>query len=170
MKRWLFAIALGLAAGIWEIAVRPFLPMPLAARPLLPCVVLLIVIGRPSSAAVSGLVGALLLDIFAVTPEFSFVRYAVIIVAIAALTHFVLTNRSLYVALALAIAGRLGERGSVWLIGRITDDGAASFGIELAKNWTATLVWDLAIVSAVFIVLAFVTRLFMPKVSLRRSH
>ncbi len=159
MSRYLWAVALGLIAGLWEVAVRPFLPSILGLRPLLPLVVLFMVSGKRRHVLACAIAGAFLIDLFSIsTPDLALLRYIGIVFALGFVSHHFLTNRSLYASLGLVVLGRLLEFVSAWLFGTVI------FWLGGGESWVRSPSlfiswgWDVVLVGAGFLLLTAFTR------------
>lgn len=163
MKSVIFAILLGLGAGLWGVAIRPFLPAWLGVDPLLPLSILFLVssmrLSRPLACA---LVGAVLIDLFVVSsPDVALFRYAIILLLLDFLAHQFLTNRSLYATLGLVVLGRCLEWGSAWLFGSFLHWIGVSQESWMSRgSFWYTLGWDVVLVIVGFFFLVWVTRGF----------
>lgn len=163
MRQIFFAGLLGLMAGIWEVAVRPFVSTPWTFRPLLPLVVILLVASRRSRALAAAIGGAVIIDLYALPVfDFALVRWVFLVFLLNFLIHRVLTHRSLYAAVTLAVVGRLVERVSAWILGKVMIwIGASDFSWSGDAVWWIPFVWDIGFVAALFLILAFLTQRFL---------
>ena len=163
MRRIILAALLGALAGLWEVAVRPFLPVPFMFRPLLMIVVMLLLVSRRSRAVAAAIAGAAIMDLYALPVfDFSLLRWLLLIFCLDLLIRHVLTHRSWYATVSLVLVGRLLEYSTAWLIGQ------ASFWIGISDtpwsrdvHWWIPVIWDVGFVSLVFFILVFLTQRFV---------
>jgi hypothetical protein len=108
--------ALAIACGIWDIAVRPFVPFAALMEPLLASVVILALLQQRQASWIVAVLGALMIDAF----QFGSWPWLTIFICLYVLilqllvTH-VLTNRSFYSAFALLAVGRFIGWLVLWL-------------------------------------------------------
>lgn len=116
------AILAAVAVGLAEATFTTLLPAPLNyLRPLLACCILLIVLNKTREALMAAALGGFVIDIFGLgDSSFSCVGLSVAAAVSAFLSSSILTNRSIYSAVALVIAGRVTERLCLLLIGGIS--------------------------------------------------
>ncbi len=159
MKGTLISLLLGLLAGLWEIAVRPFMPSLVWFYPLVPLLVLLLITTRRSRALGTAAVGGALLDLYApAAQDLALVRLVVMVLFLDFFIHQWFTHRSLYAVCALAVIGRVVERLTAWIILRLVDPSAHLF-LDLFS--LRVFVWDFLAVTLGFVALALWTRRFL---------
>ncbi|HEU0050834.1 MAG TPA: hypothetical protein VFQ60_02130 [Patescibacteria group bacterium] len=167
MRQTILAIILGILAGLWEITVQPFLPARLAICPILPITILYLVSQNAKNAYAFALSGAVFLDLFSARPfDAALLRYAVIIALLNFIASRLLTNRSLYAALGLTIAGRILEQASGWIIGTLFywfGKSSAPWAASAPFGWL--LLCDVVFVSIGFVLLARASRQFHQSIS-----
>lgn len=163
MTRHILAVLLGLLAGVWEVAVWPFLPPFASIRPLLPLAVLTLIASGRSRALVTAASAGLLLDLYSVgTFDLATLRWVGLVLLLDVLARHFLTNRSIYSALALVFIGRLVERASAWLFGELSFRlGRSVYEPHIWGSLGSMLLWDLGLVAIGFVLLAFFTRRFV---------
>ncbi|MDO8618251.1 MAG: hypothetical protein Q7N87_05200 [Candidatus Uhrbacteria bacterium] len=166
MRRIILAGLLGALAGLWEIAVRPFLPIPFMFRPLLMIVVMLLVVSRRSRAVASAAAGAIVMDLYALPVfDFALLRWLLLIFCLDLLIRRVLTHRSWYAAVSLVLVGRFLEYSTAWLIGRVSFwTGFTHVAWSRDVHWWIPAIWDVGFVSLVFFILVFLTQRFVTSV------
>ncbi|MSR85738.1 hypothetical protein EXS71_04895 [Candidatus Uhrbacteria bacterium] len=148
MIRLALAFFLGILIGAWEIATRPFLPSLAMIQPLLAVVILMLIGSGRSRALAMALGGALLMDLYTFGVfDFSILRWFLLVYALDLLLQHVLTNRSLFAALALTFAARSFEQGSAWIMTHST-----------SENLWVLFLFDGILVTFGFLVLAFLTK------------
>jgi len=163
MARLLFSVLFGLACGVWEVAVTPFLPAAFSIHPLLPLLVIFVIAsGRPRALA-AAIAGGVIIDLF--QPAFSdgaTLRYVLIVLLLDLVSRHWLTNRSIYSAIALAFVGRVFERFSAWLIGMLLHltEVTPYYWSNGASGWVPYL-WDAMFVAAGFLLIALLTKRFL---------
>ena len=161
------AVLLGLAAAGWEISVRPFLPFWLDIPAFLPLVVLLLISStRPRAYAVA-IIGAMLLQLYTLgVRDLVLLRWVLVFLVLDLLASRLLTNRSFYVAVALASLGFIFERLSSFLIGQLTwAIGISTYPWTLSRGFFWSFGWNVFLVSVGFVIVAFFTKRFSPSVS-----
>lgn len=160
MRRLLVVLVLGCLAGLWEIAIGPFLPSWASIHFLLPVSILILIGSDRTKALVFVCVGALLIDVYAIsTVDFAFIRVALLILFLDFLLRQWLTNRSLYVAIGLVCVARLIDQGLYWLFGSVVSLFSSTlYGFPSFRLSVSTFVWDILIVAVGFLVLAAFTR------------
>lgn len=158
---------IGLALALYEVSVVSFFPPWLQLRPLLPMVVLLLVSSSRSRAFTAVLAGALVIDAYTLDHfSLSFIRLPLIVVVLDLIASRFLTNRSIYATAALAVAARLLDWLTDWLL--------SLFALLLNlhdKMWVIpsapgfVLVWDVILVSGAFFLIASLTGRFQTRPS-----
>lgn len=162
MWRWLFLVMVGILAGIWEIAILPFLPSGLGVRPLLPIAVLLLVSGARSRAFSGLIAGALVLDAYKWAYfDVATLRLAVVFMLLDVIAQRFLTNRSVYATIVLAVI----VRGLDWLssfilalVGGLMDSARYPWQLPVDAGWI--ILWDIVLVGMGFLLIASFTRRF----------
>lgn len=161
--RWIIAAALGLLAGLWEVAVVPFLPPMLGLRPLLPLAVLMLVSSVRGRAFACLIAGALLLDAYGwAYVDVATIRLSIVLLLLDTVSHRFLTNRSVYASIALILIGRMLDwTGLVAFsfLSNIIDAGRYPWHLPIDPWWV--LVWDALFVGGGFLLLASFTRRFV---------
>lgn len=161
--RWLLVIMMGLAAGLWETAVLPFLPAVFAFRPLLTVSVIFLVSSSRNKALAAAFVGAAFLDAYGWSQTgFTILRYSVIVLLLSYVSERFLTNRSVYATAALAILARGLDLASAsitvaigyWL-------GFSSQPWQWPSGMLWTFAWDGLIAAGAFMVIAGVSKRFV---------
>lgn len=159
---------LGVLAGVFDVAVAPWLPGAWSGvRAALPLVILLSLFSRPRRSVVAAIAAGVVLDVFQPTFGLVTLRFLAVIVAMGVVARLYLTNRSLWGSLALGGIGFLADRMSLWLVTR----GVAFFGSEAIVEYRPPIVpeltWIACCIVVAFWVFALFTRRFMPLVSHR---
>lgn len=163
MARFLFSILIGFLCGLWEAGVSPFLPGVFSIHPLLPVLVLFVIASGRSRSLAAAFAGGVMIDLF--QPGFSdaaFLRYVLVVLLLDVISRHWLTNRSIYSAAALVLAGRFMERISAWLIGvlfQVLDFTPYAWSVG-ARGWIPYF-WDAAIVALGFLGIAILTKRFL---------
>ena len=157
------AVVMAVVVGLGEATLVTILPAPLNyMRPLLAGCILLIVLNKPREALLAAALGGLVIDVFGLG-ESSFVCAGLIIaVAVASfLSSILLTNRSIYSAVALAAAGRVVERACVFLFSGISRVlFQTQVVIEPFFSDLKIMGWDIAMVALGFMAFVLFTRRF----------
>ncbi len=163
MRRYFFSFFLGAVAALWDILFQPFSASRFSIEPLLVCVVLLLVASGRSKALVTAAVGGFILNLYSFgAVDLPFVRWIVLIFLLDLILRHVLTNRSLTVAIALVVAGRLFERASAWMVGTAAYSlGVADYALPFANEWWHIFGWDVIGVSIGFMGLVLFTKRFL---------
>ena len=163
MRRYAFSFLLGIAAAIWDLLFQPFAGSFFSIEPLLICVVLLLVASGRTKALVTATVGGFVLNLYGFgASDLPILRWILLVLLLDLVLRHVLTNRSLTVAIALALAGRLFERLSAWIIGNVAYGfGGADYAFHFAKGWWHVIGWDLIGVSVGFMCLVIFTKRFV---------
>ncbi|QQR61017.1 hypothetical protein IPH19_00945 [Candidatus Uhrbacteria bacterium] len=161
--RWSIVIIVGLLAGLWEVAVLPFLPPEFAFHPLLPLAVLLLVSSARGRAFAALIAGASVLDAYGWAHlDVATLRLSMVLLILDAASHRFLTNRSVYASVALVLLGRLLEwLGSFMLsaVGSWLDPSRYPWHLPIEPWWI--LVWDAISVGMGFLLIASFTRRFV---------
>lgn len=171
MSRWFLAALLGLFVGLWEIAVLPFLPAIFGLKPIIPVLVLLLVGSGRAKAFVTAIATGLVVDIFSVVVfDVSTIRLVGIVFFLDFLAQRLLTNRSLYTALALVLIGRSADFATSWLFS-FFDSWISSvpFSWSGGANLWMTVGWDLLTVGIGFFLIAAFTKRFVTFVHRTKS-
>jgi hypothetical protein len=163
MMRQLLAFLLGISLGLWEAAVRPFLPSGLAARPLLPVLAVVIASSAQPRALAVALGGGLMVDAFWLgAPTATTLRWLVLALILDLAARHFFTNRSLYAVLGLVLSGRLLDWLGAWLVGWLgVVVGWSVSGAEVDPAWGVILIWDVLVAGGGFLLIAFLTRRFL---------
>lgn len=161
--RWFVIIVLGLLAGLWEVAVVPFLPPEFAFHPLLPFAVLLLVSSTRARAFVYLILGASVLDAYGWAHlDVAALRLSLVLLVLDAVSHRFLTNRSVYASVALVLLGRVLDWSGSFLLsamGGWLDPSRYPWHLPIDPWWI--LVWDAVSVALGFLLLAGFTRRFV---------
>lgn len=163
-QRWVLLVLFAIGIGLVEATFVTLLPSPWREiRPVLEVSVLLVVVNKPKAALVFAGIAGLMLDVFRVDgPTFVFGRLIIVTSVVSLLAHALLTNRSVYATAALVIFARVFDRvlagihaffGNIFLESGIRVDSIRSF--------FTTVAWDIALLSACFVLLAMFTRRFL---------
>lgn len=160
-------MTLALVAGLWDVGVTTWLPGPLAAVSFaLPFVVLTAIFSKAERSLTVAVISGMILDIYLPSSAgFVTLRYVAIALAVRALTERLLTNRSLAGVLALSAFGVLANRALLLVLESIAGLGAAGFIPEANAPLVAELVWCFAISTMTFMMIAALTKRFLPLVS-----
>ncbi len=162
-KGWAFVIVLAFFLAIGEATALTLLPEPWRDfRPVLDCIVMLIVLRRPKGALLFAAIAGLVLDAFQVDSSgFVFGRIVCVAAILVLLSNSLLTNRSLYASLALALGARMIE--GIWLLSAHVF-GAVLFHWDIPimpfTSFLITSVWDVVSVGVTFLIFVFFTRRF----------
>ena len=148
-------LLLGIAASVFESTTSTFLyGIPSLIRPILPCIILFVVSERPTHALLFAAAAGLVTDLLApAPPTFAVARDVLLAVSVAFASRTVITNQSVYAAVALAIAARTLDQ--VWLLAArwIADRGL--LGASAAATWD--LAWRFALADAALVATGCVT-------------
>jgi hypothetical protein len=162
MFRILLAVLAGLAAGLFEVSVTPFLPGWLDIRPLIPLVAVLIVSSKRSRAYAATIAGALVIEAYAISePDAPLFRLILVAALMDVAARQFLTNRSVYATAALAVMGGLGS----WVLAIALSGAAIAFGISDGP-WSPTglplfsLLWNVVLSGLAFLAVAGFTARF----------
>lgn len=161
--RWLVVILIGILAGLWEVAVIPFLPPELSFRPLLPFAVLVLVSSVRGRAFGMLIAGAFVLDTYGWAHiDVASLRLTIVLLILDLISLRFLTNRSVYASVALVLIGRILDwLGSMVLstLGGWLDPTRYPWQLPVEPWWI--LAWDAASVALGFLLLAAFTRRFV---------
>lgn len=163
MKRVILLVLIGLILGLWEVAVLPFLPSFFAFRPILPCLVLILIASQLSNALIVAALSGLLIDIFTLGPlTFAAGRLLVTVLILHVIFQRLLTNRSLYTTIALVLIGRTVEQALAWMILRLSHlFGDATLVPVFDLSFVRLLIWDAGIVAIGFFLVVIFTNRFL---------
>ena len=118
MKAQIILGSIGVAflCVIWDLAIRPFVPIATFMEPLLATVVVLTLLQKRQASWIIAVLGALSFDSFRLGswPWFTIFICVYVLVLQLLVTH-VLTNRSFYSAFSLLAVGRLAGWLILWL-------------------------------------------------------
>lgn len=160
--RILLAVLAGLMAGIFEVAVSPFLPVWADIRPLFPLLAVLIVSSSRSRVYAAAVAGALVIEAYAIaTPDAPLFRIIVVALLMDLVARRFLTNRSVYATAALAFFGGFVS----WILVVAISGTAIALGLADGP-WSPpgipfiSLVWDMILTGAVFLSVAAFTARF----------
>lgn len=154
----------GLVLGLYEATAFTFSNGLFAVvLPIIPILVVLIMREHTEEALVISAVAGIVLDIFATeAPTFATARFLLITLAAAFVARSVLTNNSLYAAVAMTVAARCIDR--LWILLMSWMHGWMPLR-ELARvTWPSfwrTGLADICIVVAAFFVLTFLIKRFV---------
>ncbi len=161
--RWIITILIGVIAGLWEVAVIPFVPAAFSVLPLLPLSVLLLVSSTRTRALICLMSGAALLDAYHWSHvDVAMIRLALVLLVLDVAANRFLTNRSVYASVALVLVGRAMDWMTAWLfsvIGLWIDP--TRYPWHLPTGWPWILLWDAGIVSIGFLLIAAFTGRFV---------
>lgn len=163
LRRGAFGLMLGIGLGLFDAIFATFLPPPFSAlRLTLPVIAFCIAIERPAWGFLIAGAGGLVFDLFAVGGSgFAIARTAAAAGAAWLLQNHVLTNRSLYATILLALVVRIAD--TIWLAGSAVL--AALFRLPSVSiptwdaSWRRTIA-DVLVVSILFLIHAAATRGF----------
>ncbi|MCC7522300.1 hypothetical protein IT407_00645 [Candidatus Uhrbacteria bacterium] len=161
--RWVLAIAVGLLAGVWEAGMLPFVDGPFSFRPILPIAVILLVSSSRGKAYAAALSGAAFLDAYGwSSADMHMLRYMLILFILDLAAERLLTNRSVYAASAMAFSARILDIISSFITGTAGYFiGFSSEPWHLPSNILWTMLWDMGITAATFLVIAGLTKRFV---------
>lgn len=142
----------GLLLGLFEVTATTFLPGAWGAfRPTFAVAVFVLIRNAPKNAALLLLFAGIATDLFSVgAGTFATARYVLIFAALALLAKAVLTNHSLYVAIALALAARVIDLATLALAGAMP-----SLANAVLRGF-----WDALFVAALFVLHLLLSRRF----------
>ncbi|MEO5927295.1 MAG: hypothetical protein ABIO72_01200 [Patescibacteria group bacterium] len=164
LRGWIIVVLAAIVSALLEACFLPFLPAPWRdIRPILELAVLFVVLSSPRGALVFAGIAGILVDLFRVDAgTFAFGRYITVVVVMILLSQTVLTNRSVYATGALVIAARLVDR--LWL-SLVHFFGTSLFRLDIRVepllSFGTTILWDIGLMTAAFILLALFTRRFL---------
>lgn len=161
---WVLLTCGALAGGIYESTFVAAAPFPVNIfRPVLPCLVMLVLLNRPRPAFIGAALAGACLDLLSATPAgFATARLLVVMLCVEYLAERIATNRSLFSAMALSFfAGLLNwflifceaVLGNVVLSSRI-----------FLEPWSAYLMTALAdsvITAGLFLIFTLFTKRFL---------
>lgn len=163
ISSWGLLGSVALCAGLYEVVLIGSLSGWLAwIRPALPGAAILFLLNRPQGAYILLATSGILADLFQATPSgFALVRLLVVALVMELVGTQIATNRSLYAAWLIVIAGwgtnlllLFGTRAGGWLL----------FGLDLPmepmETWGWILGGQILLVSILFIGFSFLTRRF----------
>jgi hypothetical protein len=157
-------ILFGLIIGLFEATTATFLPQPWTYfHPVLPILICLIVLERPTEAVVLGLSGGLAIDLLSTdSVTYAVARFFLLALGAAFAARHLLTNYSLYAAVAMAALSRLFD----WLWLGVLQSALFLFQapVRLAEPWSVEwkiALWDAALVGTVFVFTAFIFKRFV---------
>jgi len=164
LRRLLLLLVLGCFAGLFEATLRTFLPWPVVdVRPVLPILVCFIILRQPESAYVFAVSSGAVLDLFSVGGmTLAFARFLIIALLIALVAETVLTNHSLYAAIALTLLSRAFDW--LWLALAHTAVRFGGGAGSLFPHWQEiawTLGLDACIITFAFLLNHFVFKRFV---------
>ncbi len=117
MMRLLLALVAGVFAGVFEVAVTPFLPVWADIRPLMPLIALLVISTKRTRVAAAVLGGAIVLEAYAFgNSDLPLLRLPLIVVCLDLIASRFLTNRSVYATFALCLSGRFLDLITSWFL------------------------------------------------------
>lgn len=164
IRRWLYIVIAAIFCALLEATFLTLLPSPWREfHPLLDIIILLIVLNRVQSACVyAGIAGFLMDSLRVEGGALAIMRYVLLALAISVISKTILTNRSLYVTTALVIMARCLDRLWLWIANLLS----VPFLHEVVarQSWQSffiTIVWDVGLLSIVFLALNVFTRYFV---------
>lgn len=163
-KRAILYVILGLFLGLYESTFATFATgMAAWVLPILPITVLYVVREKMDAALlISGSAG-IVLDLIATGGVgFAYARFLLITLLVIFLARTILTNQSVYTALALMIVARVCDR--LWLFVLSWSRGWMPLSDLVAASWRIGWrvgVADLCLIAVVFITIALVARRFV---------
>jgi cell shape-determining protein MreD len=168
--RRIVAILIAFTAGLWDAGVSGWLPGPFAAiTASLPLVVATGVFSTSERALTMAVLSGMVLDIYLPSNAgFVTLRYVLIVLIVRALTDRWLTNRSLAGVLAISGLAVLINRLILFVSEYAVAAAGADVTAEAHASVSAELIWMMATVTVVFMLIAAMTRRFLPLVS--REH
>ncbi len=174
LSRIIFLTLSAILLGLYEPTVAPFLPEPFRwALPVVIVLTVLVTIKKTREALIFAGVAGLMVDLFTTSGgQFAIARFMVIVLVLSAVQSSVLTNRSLYASLALGLVARSLDalwRTSASFLSALLFHAPASF--LSGRAFITTIMWDAALISLGFGVVAFFTKRFLilPRAS-SRTH
>ena len=167
--RRLLPVLLGIAAGLFDLSITPWLPGPLAAMTgTLPLVVLLALFSSPKRALIGAVFAGITVDALLPTASFATLRALAVVGSILLVSRIYLTNRTLVGSLALGLVGLAADRLALMVLAAVRGFSRTPFIPELAPPWFPSLIWLELCVGIAFFVFAAFTRRFLPLVPTRR--
>lgn len=157
----LFVSSLFLA--IFEAACGPLLPSPWKeVRPILDVIVIGMVLNSPGASLFISAVTGIFLPLFSLDNDFVLLRFFIITGVLFVLGKSILTNRSIYSAIAAMVSARILD---ALLAIVISFFGRTLFGWEeYSIPWSSlfiTLCWDVGIIGVSFLCIALFTKRFI---------
>ncbi len=148
-------ILVAMSVGTWEASAIPFFPWWAEGQPLFACLVLLLMHGRLRDAWRIALIAGFFEDAFRLTlVPGSGVRWVIVSICLHGILRQWLTNRSLYVAIALVLLARLMDLFLAWITTVfLMLTGYGSSHPFVFVSWS-TLVWDTVVVGGTFCLMA----------------
>lgn len=160
-KRWAAVAASSIMIGMAQASFFSVLPTPWREfKPALPIAVIILMLNRPSaSLAFAGITGAVI-DLFAPgVSKFVTAEHLSIVIALAFISETVLTNRSVYVAAALAVLARVISEAWEFIATFVSHTLFYAPNIAISfQSFMISCAWDIAAVSALFFMAALFTR------------
>lgn len=163
IRNALSVVAGSAAVSIFDATFSTFLPAPWSSfHPSLLLVSLFIIRESPQLAILSAVVSGMFLDAFSFSQTFALARLLVVSGALWFFTRRVLTNHSVYAALAIVFAARAIDQLLRALVQSAMHAKAPSLLVApmWQMMWTSGL-WDAAIVCMLFTIQAFLHRRFL---------
>lgn len=164
MWKPVFAILLGLLAGLWEVAATPFLPVWLVVYPVIAFGVFFVLVTDRSRWMLYALSAGLVIDLYSFSHgSLSTLRFVLVFLLVEQLAQRWLTNRSLLAALALVLAARLFDLLSGFFFGHaFVFLGSFPEAPLWPERTVAMLIWDVVQMSLWFgLGLLFTRRFFV---------
>lgn len=119
MRRLLAAWFIGVLAGVWQVAVSPFISLPV--QWILPFSILALIASHRSRAYAIAFGGGLILDIFSLqSASFYTFEWLLTIGLLDLAQRWLLTDKSIYSALALCVIGQHIFWFFGWMIGSVS--------------------------------------------------
>lgn len=164
IRSWIYIVFTAVFCALLEATFLTLLPSPWREfHPLLDIIILLIVLNRVQGACVyAGIAGFLIDSLRVEGGALAVMRYVLLALAISVVSKTILTNRSLYVTTALVIVARCLDRMWLWIANLLS----VPFLHEMVARqpWTSffiTIVWDVCLLSIIFLTLNVFTRYFV---------
>jgi hypothetical protein len=160
--RILLAILAGLMAGLFEVALTPFLPGWADIRPLFPLLAVLIVSSSRSRVYLAAMAAALIIEAYAISaPDAPLLRILVVTILMDVVARRFLTNRSVYATSALAVLGGVVS----WMLMLAISGSAIALGLadgpwSPAHFPAMSLLWDMGLTAIAFLSVAGFTARF----------
>jgi len=164
---WVFLVGVSTLTTLFETSFSTSTFFPLSAvRPLFPMFVILLLLNRRMASYFSAGISGFVFDMFSSSPTgFAFGRWLLLILIADYVLRLVITNRSLYGAIFLAVSIRLIDRILLYGISGLylLISGKFVF-IESWFNLMFILVMDCIVTAGVFLAFSLFTRRFMSSV------